>query len=306
MKLKYILFIAILNFYKIGFTFSQLPCGSNYSIDFEDSICLNHLYIDTVNFPQNIWQIGFPHKQTVDSSYSFGKIIATDTTNPYPTSNYSVYTISNIVDFGDIYGFKSFQGRYYVHSDTLNDFGKIEFSSDNGTTWIDLINDTTYSSSIMWYSPKPVLSGRSNTWKHFDVVLADNGSVFNLQLGDTVMYKFSFTSDSTFDNMDGLMFDNISFYSFVEGISEIRFKPVKSKIYPNPSADNFTIEFDYINDESYELAIYSIKSKLLYTQGSIKENKIAIDGHQLKPGIYVYKLTNLKDKKRCWGKFIKI
>ena len=45
-------------------------------------------------------------------------------------------------------------GEYYVNSDSLTDFGLIEFSPDNGTTWIDLINDTTYANDLWWNSPK--------------------------------------------------------------------------------------------------------------------------------------------------------
>ena len=105
----------------------------------------------------------------------------TDTINLYPISNYSSFIIQNIASYGNIYGMKMFTGNYMVNTDSLTDYGKIEFSPDNGITWVNIINDTTYSASITCYSTKPVLTGNSGTfYLFFDVVLADNGSVFNI------------------------------------------------------------------------------------------------------------------------------
>jgi len=297
--------IIVLFLFNSGYIYSQTNCD-NYCLTFDDTLCSNHLFIDTANAPLNIWQIGRPQKSSLDTSIFNSNVIITDTTNPYPTNNYSVFVIRNQATAGDIYGCKMFQGGYHVGTDSLKDFGKIEFSPDNGSTWIDIINDTVYNSSIIWYSDKPVLTGYSgNSYKGFDVVLADNGSVFNIQLGDTLLYRFTFISDSIFDNLSGLLFDNICFHDFVEGISETHFRPIKSKIYPNPSTGIFIIEFENPNTEVFQLAVYDIHSKPILTKENITDNKTTIDTQQFKPGIYVYKLTNLKSKKRCWGKFIK-
>lgn len=292
-------FLLILNFH---FLYSQTPCD-NYCLNFEDTTCLSHLIIDTTAFPQNLWQIGHPQKSLFDSAASPLNAIITDTIHPYPINNYSVFIIKNTATMGDIYGLKMFSGVYNVQSDSLHDYGRMEFSPDNGTTWVDLISDT-FQNAFVWYSKKPVLTGKSYGWKHFDVELADIGSVFNVHLGDTILFRFTFTSDSIPDNSGGLMYDNICFYNFVEGISEIRFKAIKSKIYPNPSTQFFTIEFENPASEPYQLSIYDIHSKLVYTKDGISENKIVIDANSFKPGIYIYKLTNLKVPKRCWGKFI--
>jgi hypothetical protein len=194
-------------------------------------------------------------------------------------------------------------GDYNVQTDSLNDYGKIEFSPDNGITWFDLINDTIFNLSFIWYS-KPILTGNSNGWQYFEILLADNGSVFNIQIGDTIIYRFTFISDSIEDDLGGIMFDNICFNDFVEGISETNFKLIKSKIYPNPSQNYFTIEFDNPRSDFFQLSIYNIKSELILNIENISENRILIDGHLLKPDIYIYKLTNYKAELRSWGKFI--
>ncbi len=41
---------------------------------------------------------------------------------------------------------------------------------------------------------------------------------FPIELGDTVLFRFSFISDSIDNQKDGLMFDNIRFMDFTEGI----------------------------------------------------------------------------------------
>ncbi|MBN1950059.1 MAG: T9SS type A sorting domain-containing protein [Bacteroidales bacterium] len=274
----------------------------NYCMGFENALCMDQLSIDTS--AGTIWQIGIPQKSTITEGIYSDHVIITDTINPYPIANHSFFILTNIAGYGDIYGFKTLYGCYNVQTDSLNDFGQIEFSPDNGLTWIDLVNDTVYDASIEWYQQAPVLTGNSNGWKSFEVLLADNGSVFGLDLGDTILYRFSFTSDSTAEELDGLAFDQICFMEFVEGISEIRFFPIKSRLYPNPATTDLTIEFENADHGSYELAIYTIQSKLVFTVEDITGGEVHFNTRGLDSGVYVYKLTNIHDRKRSWGKFI--
>lgn len=296
---KILTFLLLLNG---NFLFAQ-NCDQ-YCLRFEDTFCVSHLSIDTINFPDNIWQVGRPQKPFFNNASSPTHAILTDTINAYPVNNHSVFTITNQATMGVIYGFNMFSGMYKVQSDSLNDYGRMDFSPDNGTTWIDVFNDTVYH-VVNWFTLTPVLTGTSDGWQYFDVLLADLGSVFNLSLGDTILYRFSFISDATVESMDGLMFDDFCFNDFVEGISETHFKPIKSKIYPNPSATVFSIDFENPLLESFELAVYDIHSKLQFKKENIRETKISVNANLFKPGIYVYKLTNLKSKQRSWGKFIK-
>ena len=96
---------------------------------------------------------------------------------------------------------------------------------------------------------------------------------------------------------------NICFADFVEGISDIHFKPIKSAIYPNPSEGVFTIEFDNPDAEPFELAVYDICSKMKMYRKGINSSKLMIDCSGFGSGIYVYKITNVETKKRTWGRF---
>lgn len=293
-------------FFASFFCFTSLKAQSCYDgyycLSFYDTICGYHLSIDTSN-TNNIWQIGVAQKSMMDLTDCNTKAIVTDSVHAYPVNNRSVFTITNLATGGDYYGFRIFSANYYVQSDSLNDFGKIELSLDKGINWIDIINDTIYSNHFLWFSSKPVLTGRSFNCKIFSVDLADLPTISNFQIGDTILFRFSFFSDSTFDNLSGLIFDDICFSDYIEGVSETRFSSIWSKIYPNPSSNLFNIEFDNPESKSFQLAVYDMQSRPMFTQNNITSNKIQIDMQTFAPGIYVYKITNLETKKRCWGRF---
>ncbi len=291
-------FILVLN---VHFLYSQNRCDY-YCLNFKDTLCSNHLIIDTAI--NNIWQIGRSQKPLFKDTLTNNPVLITDTINPYPIKNKSVFTIKNLASMGDIYGLKMISGGYYVQTDSLHDYGKIEFSPNNGLSWIDIINDTLYNSSFSWYSSKPVLTGRSFGWKYFDFSLADNRSVFNIKLGDTLLFRFTFISDSIFDNLGGLMFKGICFDDFVEGVSDTHFKPMISQLYPNPNNGLFTIAFANPLFETFQLSIYDLHSRLIYSKDGIKDSKVIIDSQQFNSGTFIYKLTCLKAQKRSWGKIV--
>lgn len=288
----------------------QLQCvyGQNSRngvyLTFENNEYKSCLVIDTVSCPDNLWQVGHCHKPGVDSSACPTTVIMTDTAFPYPVNNVSEFSIRIVANMGAICGCLLLEGDYYVQSDSLHDAGKIEFSPDNGLTWFDILKDAGYSTGFNWYTPKPVLTGHSGTCKTFGVMMAEVGSVFNVVLGDTMAFRFSFFSDSIPDSLCGLIIDNLTSFEFVEGISEIHFMPIRSRIYPNPGTGVFTIEFDNPAHDPFELSVYDLQSKPVLKRSGITENQVTIKSGLLPPGTYIYKATNLKSPKRCWGKFI--
>jgi hypothetical protein len=300
MKKAFTLLLICLNF---SMAYSQ-EWYEDYCLNFEEPPLLDHLFIDTVNFPENIWQIGHPQKVTFNNAYSEPNVIVTDSVSFYPLNNTSAFILKNLALEGFIYGLEFFSGAYYVQADSLNDYGLMEFSPDNGASWIDMINDTTYSLNINWSTPKPVLTGNSNRWKYFEVMMMDIGSVFNIQYGDTLLFRFTFSSDNIPENMDGLMYDDFCFLQIIEGISEIHFKPVETSIYPNPSSSNFTIKFKNPRNDSFQLNVYNAKSKLMFSKEGVSGTTIEFSRANLPAGFYFYKLTNSNRHERGWGKFI--
>ena len=276
-----------------------------YDLNFDSQFGLQHLTIDTVSNPNNIWQIGEPQKSIFTNAYSAPNVLVTDTINVYPTNDTSIFYITNIAMGG---GFEwphtvVLAGQYFVNSDTLTDYGKIEFSPDNGTTWIDMLNDTV--GSWYWNSyEKTILTGNSNQWKYIWVNLAELGYFYGVQDGDTVLYRFTFISDSIQTNKDGLMFDDFHFEDWVEGIEEIGFDLIKSKCFPNPAENTLTISFNNDNNFPFEVYVYNILGKEIYTsQTNSNTANLSVSGFN--KGTYFYKLVNSNYKIFTIGKFIK-
>ncbi len=230
---------------------------------------------------------------------------STDTVNAYPINDTSVFIITNIAR-GQ--GFEwphtvVLAGQYFVNSDTLTDYGKIEFSPDNGITWVDMLNDTV--GSWYWYSAeKPILTGNSNQWKSFWINLAELGHYYDVQDGDTVLYKFTFISDGIQTNKDGLMYDDLHFEDWVEGTEEIGYDLIKSKCFPNPVKDELVISFDNNFNSKFELYIYNLVGSEIYNSKT-NSNSINLSVSAYEKGTYFYKLVEKTKKKFTVGKFIK-
>jgi hypothetical protein len=167
---------------------------------------MNTIYRDTVSNPNCIWQVGAPQKTVFTTSQSLPNSLITDTLNSYPINDTSSFIIKHEVGWGYLcYGFGTVKlsGSYYVNSDSLNDFGLIEFSPYNGITWVPF----TTGPNAWPYSPiQPTFTGNSGGWKVFNLSLYGVDGMYNFQPLDTVQYKFTFISDG---NLDGLMFDNL-------------------------------------------------------------------------------------------------
>lgn len=283
---KYLLLIPLMLISAVSFAQDFI-----YTLDFEDTAALHHLRIDTAFNPNNIWQVGAPQKTIFTNAYSPPNVIITDTINPYPVNDTSSFTIVNIAGDGYTYPHTaSLQGEYFVNSDTLTDFGTIEFSPDNGTSWYDIVNDTFITNHIFLPQHWISLTGNSNGWQAIYVNLAPLGPLFNIQYGDTVLWRFSFISDSIQTNKDGLMFDDLLFMDYVEGIPEIQNDNLIS-IFPNPASDELLIAVSKPG-ETEEVQILNYTGQILLNDSHFRGNRI--DTRELSNGIYLLKYSDAK------------
>jgi len=67
------------------------------NINFDNTNNIKSVFIDSVNFRHNVWQIGKPQKSIFKSAYSIPNAIVTDTINPYPINDTSSFIITHIV-----------------------------------------------------------------------------------------------------------------------------------------------------------------------------------------------------------------
>jgi hypothetical protein len=268
-----------------------------YNLTFDDLSGLKHLYIDTTSNPNNIWQIGRPQKSVFSSAYSPLNAIVTDTISPYPNNDTSIFIIKNTAGGGST-GLHtvSLRGYYYVNSDSLKDFGIIEYSHDNGNSWINLLQDTitidTLSQHWVWYWEqygwnKPVLSGNSNGWIQFSTNLALVAYANHVNYGDTVLFRFTFISDSIQTNKAGLMFDDLYFDDYYEGIPEFQYN--LSLVSPNPFSQSTRISFN----QSYNniaLEVYNLQGQLVAQDHYENSKGIVFERKGLSEGMYFLKL----------------
>lgn len=246
--------------------------------------------IDTVSYPNNIWQIGTPQKTLFTSASSFPNAIVTDTINPYPVNDTSVFVLRKEILVFKAYVDVYIYGKYFVNSDTLTDYGKIEFSRDNGISWIDPLNDdpSLVDCSCWWDYSKPTLTGNSNGWRDFSIII--NGQQDISGAIDTILYRFTFISDGVQTNKDGLMFDDFYFENRGVGIEEIQNDQLIS-VYPNPANDHLSLK-SYRFSDSAAIQIINYQGQLVYEDPHFRDN--FIDIRDLANGLYLLRYSDTK------------
>lgn len=212
--------------------------GQVYYTDFDNINTIN-LDIDSVANPNNVWEIAHPSKDTFTVAYSGLNAIITDKSNPYPTNDTSSFVITHVAGQRlEYFSILDIAGWYYVNADTLTDLGYIEFSQDFGATWY-------YADSIHGYSSFggneviPTFTGNSNGWRFFHYGLHSPAPCI---MGDTVLIRFTFMSDSVQTNKDGLMFDDLMLEDWIEGVQETDLNICNLFVTPNPATTQITVE----------------------------------------------------------------
>ena len=296
-------------------TYAQNDCWDDiyngfYDINFDDGTCMEGLFIDTLSNPNNIWQIGGPQKNTFTSAYSAPNVIVTDTVNTYPINDTSSFIIKDLAGYGFPSYFAIFGGFYHVNSDSLNDFGRIELSPDNGNTWYDILNNaalTNYWEDNGSLYAIPILTGNSNGWKYFqfNTERANNELGLGINPGDTIKYRFTFISDSIADSLDGLMFDSFEIVDFGASVNEYNINKISSIAYPNPAMDKVTIEFNNPNQSPYELKVVNNLGEEVLKRFGIHENEVLLDLSKVEAGFYTYYLQSLTRESWSTGTIIK-
>lgn len=290
------------------FTLLCFPAWSQFRpcihIDFNDKGCLMQFYADTVSNPNNIWQIGKPQKQVLDSAYIGRNALITDTLNFYPSNDTSYYIGYHYAEYFALSQWAFLDGQYNVNSDSMADYGTIEISYDTAKTWINLIDSTIYSDKIYWESEVPILSGNSKGWKSFRVFLGELSREFNILEDDLVYFRFGFIADSNSDTLDGLMYDYLWLEDNGLGLEDSHSGKLSSKSYPNPAKNSILIEFENDTQNQIELFIYdSMGQQMKYVQTK-NNSSLKVDLTKYASGNYFYKLIDLSSGRIGRGHFM--
>jgi hypothetical protein len=289
------------------FTFLVLLFSTNafsqvaWEIDFENwYFGEDRVFIDTCTNPDNVWQVGQPSKTIFNQAFSIPNAILTDTLNYYPSNDTSMFIIKHRRDVGRPHGHTIIlEFKYKINSDTLVDFGKIETSFDQGSTWIDLLDDDNIEYyDLEWWDGKPVLSGNIEEWqeKHLWLSCIDNYFEYN----DTILYKFTFISDDIDNQKEGWLIDNIHLEDWWEGIESIH-STFYSTVIPNPIRNHGILRFENKKQFNSKIEIFNLNGQVIDV---IETNTDEIDIYLLNliHGVYFYKITNKSGN--SYGKFM--
>ena len=252
------------------------------AVDFETNPCWEGTYSSlTIQGPSNIWHICTPDKPVFNSAYSPPHAILTDSTGPYPVNNTSSFIIK-FIPYSFCMCSPVIGGYYKFDSDTLTDFGRIEFSVDHGATWLNALSDTVIP-DMLWWGTKPVLTGRIHQWRAFHALL------WNYFTSDTLYYRYTFVSDSIQTNRQGWMLDDIALIDHTEGIRD-RVSRDELSIYPDPTDGPVTIKSE--NDPGQmDVSVYNLQGQLLLEQKMLKNNgEFNISG--LARGLYMVRVLS--------------
>lgn len=285
------------------FTSVTAILGQNYYIiTFDpdaDPVDLNGnflLYTDTLSNPANSWQIGAPQKTAFTEASSAPNVIVTDTLNTYPVNDHSSFIIRHVADYGLTSHYFELYADYQVNSDTLTDYGMLELSVDDGSTWIDLFNDPVWSAALSWNNSaiSHSFSGNSNGWNSFYFLVHSSEIAYlGIEFGDTVLFRFSFISDGNETFKDGLMFDNISIWDTPPiGIAELSTGTFASTAYPNPVHEKLTVRFDNPANHSLTLELLDHSGKLVQKTATHHTKQVTLNTEKLPAGIYFYSLKD--------------
>ncbi len=304
----------ILTFLLLSLTNTFVIGQNYYNITFEgtgvyENDWRHKLFIDTISNANNIWQIGAPHKAILASAISAPNVIITDTANFYPINDTSSFILSHVADLGfSMVNQMVISGSYAVYSDTLTDIGSIEFSPNNGGLWIDLNNPLSYAANVVFNTgTAPVFSGNSNGWKQFSILLTGFNPTFNIQYGDTVLWRFTFKSDGVQTNKDGIMFDSLYVWDVPPiGIQMIHIEEKEVRTYPNPAKTIIYFDFKKKLEGAYLIKVYSTLGNYI-NEMMITDSKkeLSIDIKNYLDGIYLFSIQDKVGTIISSGKFIK-
>ncbi len=263
-----------------------------WGIDFEAPFYLDRIVRDTITNPNCIWQIGQPSKTVFTSAHSAPNAIVTDILNPVPANDTSIFYLKHVRTPSA--PFHVFILRFWFRMDGDSaDFGKIEISPDTGNTWINVLTqDTTF--QMNWNSLKPTLTGSTAGWQSFDLDMTTWASGFGTfpiyMTADTILFRFTYISDSSSALHDGWMIDDFMLEDWFEGIEEFQNDSLIS-IYPNPTSDELKIHRTKGNDNG-KVQIFNYTGQVLYNSPYFINE--SIDTKQLANGIYLLKYSDTK------------
>lgn len=203
--------LLLLTFLTLTLNLANAQNNRQQYFDGADTVATTSIFIvnDTGN---SIWQIGPPQKTVFDSAATSPNVLVTDTINTYPKNDTSFFRFYAGTSGWGSGGVLAIRWKQKLDMDMGTDGGIIEYTTDTGKTWTNVFNDPKVYNFYGFDPPNAdtlkdgthAFTGQDSVWR--DIWLCYNlPSVF----GDTLIFRFTFRSDSVDSSRDGWMIDNM-------------------------------------------------------------------------------------------------
>lgn len=256
------------------------------------------LPIEISNDSTNIWQIGAPQKTLFNSAATLPNALVTDTLNYIPINNSSSFEYKFWASFQ--WTLVGFRWKQKLDLDDGMDFGNIEFSADNGMTWQSVF-DNPYVYNFYGFDDNNLdtlstgeiyFTGTDATWR--DIWFCMDASWLSFQ--DTLRVRHTIICDSTDNNNEGWMIDNMMVHNtLIHTNNEVR-QDNYIIAAPNPTAGRVHITTRKSQDfhiiEKMELS--DSAGKLLRQWENIP-TKFFVDLDEFPNGVYFLNIRTNKD-----------
>lgn len=184
----------------------------------------------------------------------------------------------------------NFNTRY--NTEAGYDYGQVQISTNNGSTWIALQGKYTKPGSGSFQpNGQPLYDGAANSWRNEEIDISQ-------YKGNNIKLRFYFRSDGGL-NYDGWYVDDICILGYdigtsVTGNGENPFTYSLSQNYPNPFNPSTSINFSVPTLQNVSLKVYDMLGRQvaelingLHQAGNYSVN---FDGSRFSSGVYYYKL----------------
>lgn len=259
--------------------------------DGNDTLFSNRLQIEQPG--TSIWQIGPPQKNVFDTSATSPNAIVTDTINTYPINDTSTFTIGLNTSTVN-WAITAIRWTQKLDMDSAADGGIVEISVDSGQTWVNIFNDTTVynfygfnKANVDTLTDGTVaFTGTDSLWK--DIWLCYGYTTISQT--DSMILRFTFRSDSTDNQKDGWMIDNMFVTrTFVHTVGKI--DPNRSFIvYPTITSGSVTINSDNDVIRLNQIQLIDASGKLIRAYKE-QPKKVKLDFSDCAAGTYYIKVS---------------
>ncbi len=289
--------------FSFSFCLKSVGQTNTINITFDDATYKKYVVIDTTSSFR--WQVCKTNKAGFGSGTTT-KVIVTDSSKSYPKNDTtrfvlkfdSVNYLNHQIQNGSLAAI-NFSLKQRLHTDSLKDFCLIEFKVDTAKTW-----DTLHylgNCSMNYFYGVGIGSGDWNNWSNLSMSFnvcgcaeRTKGIWAPFQINNTLWFRFSLITDSTFDNLPGWEIDSISFqrewiWECPSGIQRISI-PFPLQISPNPSSSNFNLTTDEtIAAKGFDVSVTNLLGETVFSKNEIHQASFKIDTQPFPAGIYFLK-----------------